>query len=106
LEFYSKLVAETKPAEIYLLPISAFDPDHALWPHNRCADVIFEMNHALALHLDQTGMLNLDGETIHILYQKCILDSSSGVRAYAFLRALLNKAKRQLNDKMPTPPYI
>jgi hypothetical protein len=31
------------------------------------------------------------------------LESSSGVRAYAFLHALLKKAKLQLNDKMPTP---
>jgi hypothetical protein len=64
------------------------------------------MNDALALHLDQTGTLNLEDETIHILYQKHILDSSSGVRSYAFLHALLKNAKRQLNDKMPTPPDI
>jgi hypothetical protein len=60
----------------------------------------------LALRFDQTGTLNLDDETIHILYQKHILDSSSGVGAYAFLHSLLKKAKRQLNDKMPTPPDI
>jgi hypothetical protein len=34
------------------------------------------------------------------------LDNSSGVRAYAFLDALLKKAKRQLNHKMPIPPDI
>jgi hypothetical protein len=79
LEFYSKLVAATKPAEIDLISISAFDPAYALWPHELCAGVIFEMNDALALRLDQTGTLNLDDETIHILYQKHILDSSSGV---------------------------
>jgi hypothetical protein len=28
------------------------------------------------------------------------------VRTYAFLHDLLKKAKRQLNDKMPTPPDI
>jgi hypothetical protein len=67
LEFYRKLVAAAKPAEIDLVPIGAFDPDHALWPHNRCADVIFEMNDALAFHLDQNGTLNLIDETIHIL---------------------------------------
>jgi hypothetical protein len=61
------------------------------------------MNDALSLRLDQSGTLNLEDETIHILYQKYILDSSSSVRAYAFLHALLKKAKRQLNDKVPTP---
>jgi hypothetical protein len=44
--------------------------------------------------------------TINILYQKHIIDSTSCVRAYAFLHALLKKAKRQLHDKMPTPPDI
>jgi hypothetical protein len=34
LEFYRKLIAAAKPAEIDLVPISAFDPDHALWPQN------------------------------------------------------------------------
>jgi hypothetical protein len=43
---------------------------------------------------------------IHILYQTHILDSSSGVRAYVFLHALLKKAKLQLNDKMPTLPDV
>jgi hypothetical protein len=79
LECYRKLVAADKPAEIDLVPIGAFDPDHAMWPHNHCADVIFKMNDALALRLDQTGMLNLVDEMIHILYQKHILDISSGV---------------------------
>jgi hypothetical protein len=60
------------------------------------------MNDALTLRLDQTGMLNLDDETINILYQKHILDSTSGVRAYAFLHSLLKKAKRHLHDHMPT----
>jgi hypothetical protein len=64
------------------------------------------MNDALALHLNQTGKLNIDDETIHILYQKHTFDSSSGVRAYAFLHALLKKAKRQLNNKIPTPSDI
>jgi hypothetical protein len=106
LEFYRKLVAAAKPAEIDVVPISAFDPDNVLWPRNRCADIIFENNDALALRLNHTGKLNLDDEKIHILYQKHIVDSSSGVRAHTFLRALLKKAKRQLNDKMPTPPDI
>jgi hypothetical protein len=106
LEFYGNLDATAKPAEIDLVPIGAFDPAYALWLHNHCADVIFEMNDALVLHLDQTGTLNIIDETIHILYQKHILDSSSGVRAYAYLHALLRKAKRQLNGKMPTPPDI
>jgi hypothetical protein len=106
LEFYRKLIAAAKPAEIDLVPISASLPDHALWPHNHCDDIIFEMNDASALRLDQTGTLNLDHEMIHILYQKHILDNSSGVGAYAFLHALPKKAKGQLNDKMPTPPYI
>jgi hypothetical protein len=102
-EFYRKLVAATKPAEIDLVPISAFDLAYALWPHNRCADIIFEMNDAFTLCLNQTGTLNLEDETIHMLYKKHILDSSRGVRAYAFLHTLLKKAKRQLNEKMPTP---
>jgi hypothetical protein len=52
LECYRKLVAAAKPAEIDLVTISAFLPDHALWPHNRCADIILEMNDDLALCLD------------------------------------------------------
>jgi hypothetical protein len=64
------------------------------------------MNDALALRLDQTGMLNMDDETINILYQKHILDRTSGVRAYAFLHSLLKKAKRHLHDHMPIPQSI
>jgi hypothetical protein len=93
LEFYRKLVAATKPAEIDLVPISVFDLAYILWPHNRGADIILEMNDDLALRLDQTGTLNLEDEMIHILYQKNILDSSSGVRSYAFIHALLKKEK-------------
>jgi hypothetical protein len=100
------LVTAAKPSEIDLIPFASFDPDFALWPSNRCADVIFKMNDALALRLYQTGTLNLDDEEINILYQKHIIDSTSGVRVYAFLHALLKKAKRQLRDKMPTPPDI
>jgi hypothetical protein len=106
IEFYRKLVAASKPSEIDLIPFASFDPACALWPSNRCAEVIFEMNDALALHLDQTGTLNLEDETIHILYQKHIIDSTSGVRTYAFLHALLKKVKRQMREKMPTPPDI
>jgi hypothetical protein len=106
IEFYRKLVAASKPAEIDLIPFSSFDPAYALWPNNRCSDVIFEMNDALALRLDQTGTLNMEDETINILHQKHILDSNSGVRAYAFLHSLLKKAKRHLHDHMPTPPSI
>jgi hypothetical protein len=64
------------------------------------------MNNALALRLDQTGTLNMDDETINILYQKHILDSTSGVLAYAFMHSLLKKAKRHLHDHIPTPPSI
>jgi hypothetical protein len=64
------------------------------------------MNDSLALRLDQTITLNLDDETTNILYQNHIIDSTSDVRAYAFLHAFLKKAKRQLHDKMPTPPDI
>jgi hypothetical protein len=60
----------------------------------------------IALRLDKTGMLNMDDETIKILYQKHILDSTSGVRAYAFLHSLLKKVKRHLHGHMPTPPSI
>jgi hypothetical protein len=106
IEFYRKLVAASKPAEIDLIPFISFDPACALWPNNCCSDMIFEMNDALALLLDQTGTLNMDDETINILYQKHILDSTSGVRAYTFLESLLKKAKRHLHDHMPTPPII
>jgi hypothetical protein len=41
IEFYRKLVAASKPAEIDLIPYSSFDPACALWPNNRCSDVIF-----------------------------------------------------------------
>jgi hypothetical protein len=51
-------------------------------------------------------MLNLEDERIHILYQRHILDSSRGMRAYVFLRTLLKKSKYQLSDKMPTPSDI
>ena len=64
------------------------------------------MNNALALRLDQPGTLNMDDETIKILYQKHILDSTSGVRAYAFMHSLLKKANHHFHDKMPTPPAI
>jgi hypothetical protein len=64
------------------------------------------MNDALALRLDQNVTLNMDDETIKILYHKHILDSTSGVRAYTFLHLLLKKAKRHLHDHMPTPPSI
>jgi hypothetical protein len=106
IEFYRKLVAASKPLEIDLIPFASFDPACALWPSNRCAEVILEMNDALALRLDQTGTLNLEDKTIQILYQKHIIDSTSGVRAYAFLHALLKKAKRQMHEKMPAPPDI
>jgi hypothetical protein len=98
IELYRKLVTASKPAEIDLIPFSSFDQACALLPNNRCSDVIFYMNDALALRLDQTGTLNMDDETIKILYQKHILDSTSGVRAYAFLHSLLKKAKRHLHD--------
>jgi hypothetical protein len=58
------------------------------------------------LRLNQTGTLNLDDETINILYQKRIIGSTIVVCLYAFLHALLKNAKRQLHDKMPTPPDI
>jgi hypothetical protein len=41
IEFYRKLVAASKPAEIDLIPFSSFDPACALWPNNRCSVVIF-----------------------------------------------------------------
>jgi hypothetical protein len=39
----------------------------------------------------------MEDEKIHILYQKHILDSSSGVLAYDFLHAFPKKGKSQLN---------
>jgi hypothetical protein len=41
IELYIKLVAASNPAEIDLIPFSSFDPACALWPNNRCYDVIF-----------------------------------------------------------------
>jgi hypothetical protein len=41
IEFYRKLDAASKPAEIDLIPFSSFDPACALWPNNRCSDMIF-----------------------------------------------------------------
>jgi hypothetical protein len=41
IEFYRKVVAASKPAEIDLIPFSSFDPTCAHWPNNRCSDVIF-----------------------------------------------------------------
>jgi hypothetical protein len=41
IEFYRKLVASSKPAEIDLIPFASFDPACALSPSNRCAEVIF-----------------------------------------------------------------
>jgi hypothetical protein len=41
IEFYRKLVTASKPAEIDLIPFSSCDPACALWPNNRCSDVIF-----------------------------------------------------------------
>jgi hypothetical protein len=41
IEFYRKLVAASKPAEIDLILFSSFDPAYALWPNKRCSDVIF-----------------------------------------------------------------
>jgi hypothetical protein len=64
------------------------------------------MNDALALRLYKTGTLNLDDETIIFLYHNHIIDSTSGICAYAFLHALLKKAKRQLHDKIPMPPNV
>jgi hypothetical protein len=60
------------------------------------------MNDSFALCLDNTDTLSLEDATIHIVYQKHILDISSGLRSYSFLYALLKKATCQLNDKMPT----
>jgi hypothetical protein len=64
------------------------------------------MNDVLALCLDQTGTLILDDVTINILYQKHIIDSTSGIHADTFLHALLKKAKWKLNECMPTSLYI
>jgi hypothetical protein len=93
IKFYRKLVAATKATDIDLIPFAQFDPDCALWPMNCCAGIVFEMNDAISLHLDQTETLNLDDDTISILYQKHIIDSTSGIHAYAVLYALFKKAK-------------
>jgi hypothetical protein len=56
--------------------------------------------------LTKTGTLNLDADIINILYQKHSIDSTGGIHAYAFLHALLKKAKLQLNERMLMPPDI
>jgi hypothetical protein len=48
IEFNRKWVAAAKPSEIDLIPFSSFDQYYALWLSNRCADIIFEINDALA----------------------------------------------------------
>jgi hypothetical protein len=106
IEFYIKLVADPKPTKIDLIPFSSFNPAYALWPNIRCSDMIFKMNDALVLRLDQTGTLHMEDETIRILHQKHILDRNSGFRSYAFLYYLLKKVKSHLHDHMPTPPSI
>jgi hypothetical protein len=106
IEFYLKLIVATTTAEIDLIPFTQFNLDWALWPMNHCADIVFEINNALALNLYQTGTLNLDDETINILYQKHITDSTSGICAYSFVHALLKKAKWKLNERMLMPPGI
>jgi hypothetical protein len=105
IEFYHKLVAATKPSEIDMIPFTQFVPVCALLPMNCYANIVVEMNYALALalHLDQTGKLNLDDETINILYQKHSIDSTSGIHAFDFIHALLKKSKQQLNERMPMP---
>ena len=69
-EFYCKLAAAAKPAEIDLMQLSSFDPECSLWPSNWCSEVVFEMNDALALRLDQSRNLNRKDEALDILYQK------------------------------------
>jgi hypothetical protein len=41
IEFYRKLVAASKTADIDLISFTSFDPACALWPSNRCAEPIF-----------------------------------------------------------------
>jgi hypothetical protein len=48
-KFYRYLVQLAKSAEIDLCPLSSFDSAHALWPKNRCAAIIFEMNDLLVI---------------------------------------------------------
>jgi hypothetical protein len=50
--------------------------------------------------------MHLDDDTIDILYQTHIIDSTSGIRVYAFLCALLKGGKRQMNERMLTTPDI
>jgi hypothetical protein len=70
---------------------------------NRCSDIIFEMNDALALRLDQTGTLNLDDDTINILYQKHILDSTIGVRV-CIIACIAEKGKAS-STRQNTYPF-
>jgi hypothetical protein len=47
IKLYRHLVQLAKSAEIDLCPLSSFDSAHALWPKNRCAEIIFEINDLL-----------------------------------------------------------
>ena len=47
---------------------------------------------------------NLEDETISILYQKYILDCTSGLMAYAFIHSLLWHAKQATTSHMPKTP--
>jgi len=104
--FYRHLVQLAKSAEIDLCPLSSFKPDHSLWPSNRCAEIIFEMNDLLVIKLSKDGVLNLENATLNLFFTTSILENDSQIKAYSFLHTLLARAMLQLKATMPIPPNL
>ena len=104
--FYRHLVQLGKSAEIDLCPLNTFDSAHSLWPKNRCAEIIFQMNDLLVIKLSKDGVLNLDHPTLNLFYTTAILENDSPLKAYNFLHQLLARAMEQLQATMPVPPTL
>jgi hypothetical protein len=104
--FYRHLVQLGKSAEIDLCPLNTFDPAHSLWPKNRCAEIIFQMNDLLVIKLSKDGVLNLEHPTLNLFYTTTILEHDSQLKAYNFLHKLLARAMEQLRATMPVPPTL
>ena len=58
------------------------------------------------IFLNQAGTINLEDETISILYQKYIFTCTSGLTAYSFIQSLMRRAKEDTTSLMPMPPNI
>jgi hypothetical protein len=104
--FYRLFAQTAKTAEIDLIPITEFKPDAALWPMNRCANTIFEMNDLLVVKLSMDGVLNLADETLSILFTSTLENSDSNLKGYVFLHKLLARAVGTLQQCMPSTPTL